>query len=84
MSGIAYWNPTTDLNKSGGLENLEWPGHVRAGGRTCSKMVTGTRSGDRICPVFSDKLECKVFSTIALHQLTQYIPIDSTELMGHK
>jgi hypothetical protein len=49
MSSIAYWNPATDPDKSGKLEGLEWPGHVRAGGQICPTKHTRTRSGDQIC-----------------------------------
>jgi hypothetical protein len=33
LSDFAYWNPVTDPNKSEGLKELEWPGHVQAGAR---------------------------------------------------
>jgi hypothetical protein len=52
MSVISYWNPATDRDKSDKLEGLEWPGHVRARGRTYSANVTRTQSGVRICPNF--------------------------------
>jgi hypothetical protein len=52
MFGFAYWNPTMDPNKFGGLSKLEWPRHVRAGGQTCPLLHTRIRSGNRIRPVF--------------------------------
>jgi hypothetical protein len=52
LSDFAYWNPVTDPNKSEGLKELEWPGHVQAGGQTCPILLTGTWLEDWICPVF--------------------------------
>jgi hypothetical protein len=52
MSDIAYWNTAMDLDKPGILQEVEWPRHVWAGGRTCPAKLTETRSGDRICPNF--------------------------------
>jgi hypothetical protein len=66
MSGIAYWNPATDPDKPGGLEEFEWPGHVRDGGRTCLAKLTGTWSGDRICPDFLASSFGNEFSMICI------------------
>jgi hypothetical protein len=52
MSSFASWNPATDPDKSRGLSKSEWPGHVWAGGWTCSIFLIGTQSRDQICPVF--------------------------------
>jgi hypothetical protein len=54
MFDKTYWNPAMDPDKSGGLRNLEWPGHVRARGQTCPAKLTETRLGDRIYPDFSE------------------------------
>jgi hypothetical protein len=59
MSDIAYWNPASEPDKSGRLEELEWPRHVWTGGRTCPTKLTRICLGDRICPDFSDKLDWK-------------------------
>jgi hypothetical protein len=41
MSSFAYWNSVTDPDKSGGLEELEWPRHIWAGGWTSLILLTG-------------------------------------------
>jgi hypothetical protein len=84
MSNFAYWNPATDPDKFRGLRNFKWPKHVRVGGQICLVLLTRTRLGDRICPVFLGSWFKRYFWRYALHQLTQCIPLDSTELLGHK
>jgi hypothetical protein len=80
MSGKAYWSPTINLDKSRGLRNLEGARHVRAGGRTCSTLLTGIW----ICSDFLESWVQRSFFDVALNQLTQCIPLDSTELLRHK
>jgi hypothetical protein len=52
MSGKAYWNPTMDPDRSGGLRNLEELGHVWTRGRTYPTLLTGIRLGNWICSDF--------------------------------
>jgi hypothetical protein len=60
MSSLAYWNPTTDTDKSGGLRKSEWPEHVQAGadmfGFAYWNAVRRSNMSD-----FSGKLVWKVF-----------------------
>jgi hypothetical protein len=63
MSGNTYWNPTTDPDKSYGLRNSEWPGHVRQ-----RFLDPGQETG---YVHFFWQLGLKgVFRRFALHQLT--------------
>jgi hypothetical protein len=59
MSSIAYWSPALEPDMPDRREELEWPGHIQAGGWTCLVKHTGTQSGDRICSDFSGKLDWK-------------------------
>jgi hypothetical protein len=56
---------------------------LRLGGQTCPANVFVTRQENRICPNFLERLIGRYFQRLALHQLTQYIPLDSMEFLGH-
>jgi hypothetical protein len=60
------------------------PGHVWAGARTCPEKLSGIRSENRYVSHFWEFWLEDSFRCFALHQLTQCIPLDSTELLGHK
>jgi hypothetical protein len=84
ISGKTLWNPTKGSDKSWDLEILWGPdissqraGHVRQKPLEFSQL--GWTSPEKI-----GKLVWIGFYNFALHQLTQWVPLDSTELLGLK